>query len=151
MGLFLCIMAIPSTSSKTRTAGISDAISLSKLLPLGITANVKDAYFNHKSIIWHYHNRFAVGDNDSIYIEGYFNAYIGRKIHAQNSGANYLSVSGWTNTTESQNNDYGTTLSNGVYNNSVGLTSVCSLSGMWSSNAKADVYGIDNQDLSNNS
>ena len=55
------------------------------------------------------------------------------------------------NTTEGQNNDYGMTLANGVYNNSVVLTSVCSLSGMWSSNAKADVYGIDNQDLSNNS
>lgn len=63
-----------------------------------------------------------------------------------------MSVSGWTNTTSGyDNNDYGTTLTNGVYNNGAGLTSVGSLSGVWSASTKHDVYGIDNADLSSGS
>ena len=60
-----------------------------------------------------------------------------------------MSVSGWTNTTSGyDNNDYGTTLTNGVYNNGTRLTSVGSLSGLETYGSLVDVYGIDDADLS---
>ena len=46
------------------------------------------------------------------------------------------------------NNDYGTTLTNGVYNNGTRLTSVGSLSGLETYGSLVDVYGIDDADLS---
>ena len=127
-------MEAPTTTLTTNASDPSNTISISQnYLPLGITSAVKDAYFNHNGIIWHYHNEFIVGDKDpKISIIGYVNAYIGGTIQAKGSGADYLSVSGWMNTTSGyDNNDYGTTLTNGVYNNGAWLTSVDRLKWSW--------------------
>ena len=44
-------VAAPSTTLKTGDAGSADITLSQNYLPLGITANVKDAYFNHNGII----------------------------------------------------------------------------------------------------
>ena len=144
---------VTNNTEGAETARTGTTISISQnYLPLGITSNVKDAYFNHNGIIWHYHNGFAAGDsNNGIYIEGFVNSYIGGQIQRQKSGAQSLSINKWTTQGNgAESNTFGNNLTNGVYNNGNDLTCVNTLNGQ-ESYSQETVYGIDNQNVSGSS